>query len=259
MPLPLHHQIIGEGPPLIVLHGLFGSGTNWRSFAKSAAHSRQVHLIDLRNHGRSPHSDEMSYPLMVEDLLAYMDRQSLQAATLLGHSMGGKVAMLLALEAPERVADLIVVDIAPVAAGGDHVPFIRAMLSIELDGLSRREQASEMLSDTVPDAGLRQFLLQNLERDSGGFRWRLNLPALAQSMPALHDFPFREGKERFPGPALFVRGEKSDYVTENRFVAIRTHFPAAEIKTVPGAGHWVHAEKPKEFAETVKPYLETAR
>ncbi len=255
MPLPLHHQIIGEGPPLIVLHGLFGSGTNWRSFARSAANIRQVHLLDLRNHGRSPHSDEISYPLMMEDLFAYLDQQSLRTVTLMGHSMGGKVAMLAALQAPERVSDLVVVDIAPVPVGQDHVPYIRAMQSVDLEGLTRRESASEMLADAIPDAGLRHFLLQNLERDNGGFRWRLNLPALAQNMSALNDFPVKKGKQQYQGPALFVRGERSDYVPERRFDAIRTHFPSAEIRTVRGAGHWPHAEKPEDFAEAVKPFL----
>jgi len=255
MPIPLHHQIIGDGPPLVILHGLFGSGTNWRSFARSMADSRQLHLLDLRNHGRSPHDDEMSYPLMVADLFAYMDRQSLQTVTLMGHSMGGKVAMLAALRAPERVQNLVVVDIAPVAVGQDHVPYIRAMQSIDLGGLTRRERASEMLSDAIPDAGLRQFLLQNLERDNGGFRWRLNLPALAANMSLLHDFPLEKGKEHYRGPALFVRGEKSDYVPERHYDKIREHFPAAEIRTVPGAGHWPHTEKPKDFAETVKSFM----
>jgi pimeloyl-ACP methyl ester carboxylesterase len=259
MPLPLHHQIIGDGPPLIVLHGLFGSGTNWRSFASSMADSRQLHLLDLRNHGRSPHDDAMNYPLMVADMFAYMDRQSLQTVTLLGHSMGGKVAMLAALQAPERISDLVVVDIAPVATGQDHAPYIRAMQSINLERLTRRESASEMLADAVPDAGLRQFLLQNLERDDCGFRWRLNLPALAASMPALTGFPLEPGKEHYRGPALFVRGEISDYVPVHHYDKIRKHFPAAEIRTVGGAGHWLHAEKPKDFSEVVKPFLETPR
>ena len=256
MPLALHHQIIGEGPPLVVLHGLFGSGTNWRSFSRSMSDRRQIHLLDLRNHGRSPHSDEMSYPLMAEDLFEYLDRQSLETVTLMGHSMGGKVAMRAALEAPERVSALVVVDIAPVPVGKDHVPFIRAMQSIDLDRVSRREAASEMLADAVPDPGLRQFLLQNLERDNGGYRWRLNLPALAANMSALHDFPVDSGNNRYDGPALFVRGEQSDYVPERHFDLIRDFFPAAEIRTVAGAGHWLHAEKPQAFAEAVTPFLE---
>ncbi len=256
MPLPLHHQIIGEGPPLIVLHGLFGSGTNWRSFARSMADSRQLHLLDLRNHGRSPHDDEMSYPGMVADMFAYMDQRSLRTATLLGHSMGGKVAMLAALQAPERVSALVVVDIAPVATGQDHAPYIQAMQSIDLEDLTRRESASEILSDAVPDAGLRQFLLQNLERDVSGFRWRLNLPALAANMSALTGFPLQQGKELYCGPALFVRGGKSDYVPKSHYDMIRKHFPAAEIRTVGGAGHWPHSEKPQDFAQAVIPFLE---
>lgn len=255
MSLPLHFQIIGSGHPIVVLHGLFGSGTNWRSFARSIADRRQVHLIDLRNHGRSPHSDEMSYPLMAADLFAYMDRHSIQTATLLGHSMGGKVAMLAALQAPARVSDLVVVDIAPVAVGHDHLPYIRAMQSIDLEGVTRRETASEMLSAAIPDAGLRHFLLQNLERVNGGFRWRLHLAALAANMPALRDFPLDDGRARYRGPALFVRGEKSDYVSNRHHDVILEHFPAAEITTVTGAGHWLHAEKPEKFAQAVKSFL----
>jgi esterase len=255
MPVPLHHQIIGDGPPVLVLHGLFGSGTNWRSFARSMADCRQMHLLDMRNHGRSPHDDGMSYPLMLADLFAYMDRQSLSKVTLLGHSMGGKVAMLAALRAPERVENLLVVDIAPVPVGRDHAPYIRAMQSIDLEGMTRRESASEMLSNEIPDAGIREFLLQNLERDDDGFRWRLNLPALAANMSLLHDFPLETGEEPYPGPALFVRGEKSDYVPQRHYDEIRRHFPAATIHTVRGAGHWPHAEKPGEFADAVRPFL----
>lgn len=258
VPISLHHQIIGDGPPLIVLHGLFGSGTNWRSFARSMVDGRQVHLLDLRNHGRSPHSEEMSYPLMVADLFAYMDQQSLKTATLMGHSMGGKVAMLAGLHSPERVSDLVVVDIAPVAAGHDHLPVMRAMQSLDLEGISRREAASEMLADAIPDASLRHFLLQNLERDDLGFRWRLNLPALAANMAALHEFPVDAAKDCYPGPTLFVRGEKSDYVPDRHFELIRRYFPAAEIRTVADAGHWPHAEKPQAFAESVKTFLDPA-
>lgn len=256
MPISLHHQIIGDGPPLVVLHGLFGSGTNWRSFARFMADRWQVHLLDLRNHGRSPHSDEMSYPLMAADVFAYMDQQSMQAAALMGHSMGGKVAMRAALQAPERISNMVVVDIAPVAAGHDHLPVIRAMQSIDLEGISRRETASEMLSAAIPDAGLRHFLLQNLERDDGGFRWRLNLPALRANMAALHDFPVEAGRNRYPGPTLFVRGEKSDYVPDRHLEVIRKYFPAAEISTVADAGHWLHAEKPQAFTEAVTPFLD---
>lgn len=259
MPLPLHHQIIGDGPPLIVLHGLFGSGTNWRSFARRMAGLREVHLLDLRNHGRSPHSDQMSYPLMAADLVAYMDERNMDASTLLGHSMGGKVAMRVALDQPDRVSDLVVVDIAPVAAGDDHLPYIRAMRSLDLHRVDRRESASQMLSDAIPDPGLRQFLLQNLDRDNGGFRWRLNLEALSENMDALHDFPLSPGSALYPGPALFVRGANSHYVPQDRHGEIRRLFPAAEIKTVAGAGHWLHAEQPEAFLEAVKPFLEPSR
>jgi pimeloyl-ACP methyl ester carboxylesterase len=256
MPLPLYAQTFGHGPALIVLHGLFGSGTNWRSLARGLSDDCEVHLLDLRNHGRSPHADSMIYPEMADDLRAYMDAHGLEAAAILGHSMGGKVAMCFALDAPGRVTRLVVVDIAPVSTASDHLPYIRAMQALALEDIASREEASQRLAAEVPDPGVRQFLLQNLQRENEVWRWRLNLDALLGNMPALQDFPVDGEGDRYGGPVLFVRGERSDYVAESHRPAVERLFPAAEIVTIGGAGHWVHADQPVQFLNAIRSFLD---
>lgn len=255
MPLPLYAQTFGDGPALIVLHGLFGSGTNWRSLAKGMSDGCEVHLLDLRNHGRSPHADSMNYPEMADDLRAYMDAQGIEEAAILGHSMGGKVAMRFALNAPDRVTRLVVVDIAPVSTAFDHLPYIRAMQALVLEGVGRREEASQKLAAEIPDPGLRQFLLQNLVRENEAWRWRLNLDALLRNMRALQDFLLDGEDGRYQGPVLFVRGERSDYVAERHRPAVERLFPSAEIVTIGEAGHWVHADQPVQFLKAVQSFL----
>ena len=256
MPLPLYAQSFGHGAALIVLHGLFGSGTNWRSLARGLSDGCTVHLLDLRNHGRSPHADSMNYPEMANDLRAYMDEQGIEAAAILGHSMGGKVAMYFALNAPGRVTHLVVVDIAPVSTAFDHLPYIRAMQALTLGNIESRGDASQKLAAEIPDLGLRQFLLQNLVREKEAWRWRLNLDALRGNMRALQDFPIDGTDNRYLGPVLLVRGERSDYVAESHRPAVERRFPAAEIVTISEAGHWVHADQPVQFLTAVRSFLD---
>jgi esterase len=250
----LHHRIVGEGPALIVLHGLLGSGTNWRSIARSLADCRQVHLLDLRNHGDSPHDAQMDYPSMASDVTAYLDRQGIARADLIGHSMGGKTAMRLAMDDPGRVSRLLVVDIAPAPSSSDHEPLLDAMAAMPVSSYARRAQADEALARTVPEAPLRAFLLQNLESDDGALRWRINLAAIRAAMPALLASPVRAG-EVFRGETLFLRGATSDYVRDEHLPDIRSHFPAGRLETLPGAGHWLHAEQPAAFLETARRFL----
>jgi len=256
MPLPLYAQNFGHGAPLIVLHGLFGSGTNWRSLARGLSDGRAVHLLDLRNHGRSPHADSMDYPEMADDLRAYMDEQGIEAAAILGHSMGGKVAMHFALNAPGRVTHLVVVDIAPVSTAFDHLPYIGAMQSLALGNIASREDALQELAAEIPDLGLRQFLLQNLVRENEAWRWRLNLDALHGNMRTLQGFPIDGEADRYLGPVLLVCGEHSDYVAESHRSAVEGRFPAAEIVTISEAGHWVHADQPVQFLNAVRSFLD---
>ena len=248
----------GEGPPLIVLHGLFGSGTNWRGIARRLAERHRVLSVDARNHGASPHADTMSYRAMAADVRALMDAEGIDRATVLGHSMGGKTAMTLALESPDRVARLVVVDIAPGPSPGDHAPLIAAMKALDLASLSRRSEADPLLARSVPDAGLRAFLLQNLVADGERLRWRINLEAIEACMPALLAFDAVRPGGTYPGPTLFVHGERSDYLSEAHLPAIRASFPAAALGSVPDSGHCIHAENPQGFLETLLPFVDAA-
>lgn len=242
---PLHYLEAGDGPPLVLLHGMFGASANLRGLAQALSNRRRVISVDLRNHGRSPHADSMSYAEMAGDVRELLDRLDVSRATLAGHSMGGKVAMTLALAEPERVAALAALDIAPVAYARRYDNLIAALQSLELAGLESRQDADRRLRVGIPNHALRLFLLQNLVREGDRFRWRLNLAALARNMDELLGFPEFEAA-RYPGPALFLRGGNSGYVAEEHRAAIRARFPKARIETVSGAGHWLHADKPEE-------------
>ena len=235
------------GPPVVILHGLLGSSGNWRSISRHLAEQHRVFALDLRNHGESPHVNTMSYAAMAEDVREFLDTHDIGAATVIGHSMGGKTAMRLALQTPQRVERLVVVDIAPTVSHHDHLPWLRAMASLDLGRVTRRADAEAMLQAAVPDAAMRGFLLQNLTGTAGSFAWRINLQAIENSLPALLDFPLDTGAQRFAGPALFVRGAQSDYVLPQDETVIRALFPHSEIVTIEGAGHWVHAEQPARF------------
>ena len=249
----LSYKSQGEaaGPPVVILHGLLGSSSNWRSIARRLAEHQRVFCLDLRNHGDSPHVDDMSYPLMADDVRAFMDSHAIESAVIIGHSMGGKTAMRLALDSPRRIDRLVVVDIAPTVSDHDHVPVLHAMASLDTTRIARRSDAERMLEAKIPDAGMRSFLLQNLAVTPQGFAWRINLEAIERSLPALLDFPLEPDTPPFDGPALFVRGAQSDYVRARDEPTIRRLFPRAEIATVEGAGHWVHSEQPARFLEAL--------
>lgn len=252
MPVSLFVDCYGVGPPLIILHGLFGSSGNWKRIGRSLAMQHRIMAVDLRNHGRSPHTATMSYAEMVDDLFAVMDREKLVRATLLGHSLGGKVAMLAALQQPERVTELIIVDIAPARYRHNYAEIVTALRDIDLDRVVRRADADVQLKQSIADIRLRSFLLQNLVSDAGRYRWRIFLPAIARALPDLSGFPNLSPSRRFWAPSLFVRGEQSDYVIRECYPAIRARFPLAEIVTIPGASHWVHAEQPERFQSTLR-------
>jgi esterase len=246
------------GPPVIVLHGLLGSARNWTAIAKRlAAANHRVYALDLRNHGGSPWADDTGYAAMAEDVRRLMDRRGLAEAAVVGHSMGGKVAMVLALEHGERVERLVAVDIAPAAyAGGTFLSYIRPMRAIDPSGVSRRGEVDERLREAVPDSGVRAFLLQNLVSDEGGgFRWRVNLAALEAGMAEIVGFPMPEAGRAYAGRTLFLAGERSDYVRPEHRETIRRLFPNATVEVVPGAGHWVHAEQPERFLERLLAFL----
>ena len=255
-PLPLPHETHGP-TPLIMLHGLFGSGTNFRSVAKRLATRRNVHCPDLRNHGNAPWDAEHTYPALAADVLAWMDRMGLKRADLLGHSMGGKVAMALALEAPARVRRLIVVDIAPVTYAHSLADYARAMLAVDLGALQTRRDADRILATTIPESGIRSFLLQNLKPTATGWAWRIHLRALLAHMRDIGAFP-NFGDKSYSGDSLFLHGARSDYVRKEHEEAIFARFPQARLQAVADSGHWVHAEQPEVFFRVVSGFFECA-
>lgn len=243
----------GSGPPLVFLHGLYGSGNNWRSQARELADRYRVLLPDLRNHGRSPHHADMDYRALAADVDALLAREGIDQAAVVGHSMGGKTAMALALTRPQRLAALMVVDIAPVAYAHEHGGVIAALQRLDLDGLSRREEADAALAPEIPEPMVRQFLLTNLQRQGQRWGWRIPLDILAAQVPVIEGWPALAGEWR--GPAAFLHGGASDYVDSDGEAAIRRHFPAAGIEALPGIGHWVHAEAPRDFLARLEAFL----
>jgi esterase len=255
MALELAHDAYGAaGRPLVILHGLLGSARNWAAPAKQLGEDFRVFVLDLRNHGRSPWAATMAFDEMAGDVLAFILRHELRDAVLIGHSLGGKVAMRLALTRPEQIARLVVVDVAPVAYEHGFAAYIEAMQAVGLGGLGRRADADAALKPAIPEAGIRSFLLQNLVQGDHGLAWRVNLGALADGMDRLMGFP-REAATPYRGPTLFLAGAHSDYVRPEHRALIGRLFPSAEFATIEGAGHWVHAEAPAAFMAAVEGFL----
>ncbi|PWV80615.1 alpha/beta fold hydrolase [Halomonas sp. A11-A] len=243
----------GDGVPLVVVHGLFGSADNWRSHVKAWEATRRVIAVDLRNHGRSPHVAGMGYDAMAEDLLHLLDRLEVPRAHLLGHSMGGKVVISLARLAPERVASLIVGDIAPVAYGHDHDTVFAGLRRLEEGKPANRREADELLGEHVKERAVRLFLATNLERaEEGGLRLRLGLDEIQEDYETIMGPVAGEGA--FSGPTLVLRGAHSPYVTDAMLPALREVLPEAEVVTLE-AGHWLHAEQPEAFRDEVNRFL----
>ncbi|MBL4806611.1 MAG: alpha/beta fold hydrolase [Rhodobacteraceae bacterium] len=242
----------GDLPPLLIVHGLFGSARNWGVLQKRLAVERQVLAVDLRNHGDSFHHGDNSYPALADDLADVITAHG-GVADVIGHSMGGKAAMVLALTRPELVRRLLVADIAPVAYPHTQMHNLDAMRSVDLSGVTRRAEVDKQLQAHVDEAPLRAFFLQSLALSPEGARWKLNLDALADAMPDILGFPTLEGP--FDGPTLFLHGGLSDYVLPSQHDAIRVQFPNAGFEAINGAGHWLHAEKPREFQSAVEAFL----
>ena len=246
----LHHSVLGEGPSLLIAHALFGSARNWGAIAKRLSDAFTVIAVDMRNHGFSEWSDDHSYGAQARDLAEVIAAHG-GRADVLGHSMGGKAAMVLALDDPERVGRLIVADIAPRAYDHSQRELIAAMRAVDLARVERRSDADAQMAEAVPDRAVRAFLLQSLDVD--GRRWRLNLDALDAQMDHIVGWPEPDG--RYLGPALFLRGGASDYVAESDLAAIHRLFPEAQLETVAEAGHWLHAEAPRPFEAAVRAFL----
>ncbi len=237
--------------PLLIAHGLFGSARNWGVIAKRLSATRPVVAVDMRNHGDSPWSESHGYADLAGDLAETLQAAFGGPADVLGHSMGGKAAMVLALQRPDLVRRLVVADIAPVGYGHTQAHLVAAMQHLDLAAVSLRSEADALLAEKVPEEGVRAFLLQSL--DLREKRWRLNLSALGAEMPKILGFPEVTG--RFDGPTLFLSGGTSDYVRPEHRERIRALFPHARFAKIPGAGHWLHAEKPREFEAAVAAFL----
>lgn len=255
--MELNVKSFGQGPALVILHGLFGSLDNWVSLARQLEDRFSLYLVDQRNHGKSPHAPNWDYLTMAEDLKSFFDREGIFQAHVLGHSMGGKTAMTFALEYPALVDRLVIADMGVKAYPPHHTEILEALNSVPLAQLQSRQEAEEILSRKIDEISIRQFLLKSLARkEPEGFSWKFNLPVITQNYTRIlqaieADFPYE-------GPTLFLSGEKSNYVLSEDHDSIRQLFPNAEFVSIPGAGHWLHAEAPEAFLKALTQYLAPA-
>ncbi len=276
--MKLFYRKYGEsGTPLIIVHGLYGSGDNWVSIARELSVRFEVYVIDQRNHGQSPHSETHNYPTLRDDLKTFMDAEGIDQAVLIGHSMGAKTIMYFAASWPDRVISLVSVDMAPRAyhelalesrSAARHGALIDAMLELDLSSMKSREEIDRAFSEKIGSERVRAFLLKNVQRNKAGkFFWRVNLAALRSNLPRILDGLLNSENEGVGGleeippggiagfPALFVAGENSDYIRAEDYQLIRNLFPRAQIVTIPNAGHWVHAEQPSLLLKNLDYFL----
>jgi pimeloyl-ACP methyl ester carboxylesterase len=253
--MKLFNRKLGHGQPLIILHGLFGQSDNWNSLARQFAENNlEVYVVDQRNHGLSPHSDEWNYQAMSDDILELINDNNLQQVVLLGHSMGGKTAMQFAIEHSELLNKLIIVDIAPKYYKPHHQSVLKALFAVDFNIVKTRREVEDILSLYITDFGTKQFLLKNIYwKENGELDWRFNFKVIAQQIKniglALTD------DANCDTPTLFIRGEKSNYILDEDVNLIQQIFPRSMLETIAGAGHWVHAEKPKEFFDCVMNFI----
>jgi esterase len=253
--MELNYKVFGEGEPVLILHGMFGTLDNWQTIARKLAQNFMVYIIDLRNHGKSPHSDEFDYAIMAQDILSFMEQNWIYKAHIIGHSMGGKVAMALACDMPDIVDKLVVVDIAPKAYKGNHGPIFDALFALDLETVDNRKTADTFLQSRIEDFGVRQFILKNLHinKKTGKYEWKMNLPVIHKAYK--HILGKSELNEIFDGETCFIKGTKSNYIIENEFESFKEYFPNAHLVSIENAGHWVHAEQPKVFLAELKQFL----
>jgi len=245
----------GTGAPLVILHGLFGSKRNWTSIAGTLARHHRVITADMRNHGESPWDALHDYPALAEDVAQLIETRVGGPAVVMGHSMGGKAAMMLAVTRPELVERLVVVDIAPARSISSPLLLVKAMRRVPLETLSRRAEVDAVLAEVIPDLTVRGFLAQNVVAESTGLRWSVNLDAIERNGESIVGFPEIPPGEAFVKPTLFIAGGRSEYLRPEHRATSERLFPAATIETIPNAGHWVHAEAPGQFLEAVSRFL----
>ena len=261
--MELFFRKYGEGPPLIILHGLYGSSDNWVSVGRELAENFEVYLIDQRNHGQSPHSPDHNYSLMKEDLREFMDQHSIDKAIIKGHSMGGKTAIFFAADYPERISHLIVVDISPRSYKTTnssqlkmHESIIRAMYNLDFYGIQNRQEIGDILSKSIPQDRIRQFLLKNVHRTKNNeYSWSINIKTIRNEIQNIMGGLDENHPEIIGFPVLFINGEESDYIIDKDREIIKRIFPYADFESIPNAGHWLHAEQPEIFMKKVKDFI----
>jgi esterase len=258
MPLTLAFEAMGSGPPVVILHGLFGAGRNWAHVARSLAADYRVYLPDARNHGASPWAESMSYAEMAHDVLALIERERLQRPFVVGHSMGGKTAMTLALSHPQALGGVAVIDIAPENYAGQFSSYVSAMRNLDAAGAIGRLEIRRALAASLSADAPVDYLMQNLRRERDRFDWRLNLLATGLCMRELCDFPASLRNARYEGPALFIAGAESDYLQPASQPGVRALFPCAEFEHIADAGHWVHADQPAALLCGLRDWLADA-
>ena len=251
----LFYRELGQGnPPIVILHGVFGSCDNWLTVSKGLAEKNKIYLLDARNHGQSPHSEEFNYDVMAADLFEFIEQHQLVNPIIIGHSMGGKTVMKFAVKYPNAFSKMVVVDISPRYYPPHHQSIIAGLSAIPIDHLQTRQEADDILKAYEPELGVRQFLLKNIYRnDQNGFSWRMNFEVIKNKIENIGEALDQGAK--ITKPALFVRGSNSKYIQEKDIELIHSIFSDVRIVTVEGSGHWVQAEKPKEFLEAVKDFL----
>ena len=251
----LYSKIEGSGKPLLIIHGFLGMSDNWKTLGTQfASEGFEVHILDLRNHGRSFHSDEFSYTIMIQDVLDYCVAHNLEKVNIIGHSMGGKVGMLFATTYPEMVDKLIVADIGPKFYPQHHQDILAGLNAVDFSKKPSRNEVEETMAAYIPDFGTRQFLMKSLHwQEPGQLAFRFNLAVFNNKMDEI-GVPLAENSI-FEKPTLFIRGGKSNYILDSDFENIKHHFPNSSIETIPNVGHWLHAENPKMFYEMSRSFL----
>jgi len=256
--MKLAFRKFGTGQALIILHGLFGSSDNWQTFGKKLAEHFAVYLVDLRNHGHSPHNEEWNYEVMSDDLAELISDENIQHPIVIGHSMGGKAAMYFAITHPDKVKKLVVLDISPKFYPIHHQPILTALQAVDLNKITSRKQAEEIISEFISDISTKQFLLKNLywsENEPKKLAWRFNLEVIAKNINEVGaETPFPE-KPIDTFQTLFIRGEKSNYISESDIELVKKYFFGAEIKTIIDAGHWIHADQPQQLYDVLMEFI----
>ncbi len=261
--MKLFFRKYGQGPPLIIIHGLYGSSDNWVSIGRKLAENFEVFIIDQRNHGKSPHTPDHNYKLLKADLLEFMDAQSIEKAIIIGHSMGGKTAMFFAADYPERVSHLIIADISPKSYEYTnsnqllaHTTIIRAMFNLDFYRINSRQEVDDILAKSIPENRIRQFLLKNIKRSKDNeYSWRINIRTIKNELKNILEGLNEDQTEITGFPILFIKGGNSDYIQKDDEKTIKKIFPFADIETIPNAGHWLHAEQAELFLKKISDFI----